>query len=139
MSTSQVPWPIHDDSVISPLPVNHFLSRRAPTPPPVNSASSIRYWTGRARPDTSSLAAADYDVSVKTGFLPPREPVRRLRLAGWNELEIILERGQKEISQLDGGGVGRLGESWRSSVRSVRYIFNFSLSEIDFDRTVGNA
>lgn len=114
-----IPFLLNDEAPVVPLPANHFLSRRATTPPPANSAGSIRYWSGRARPDTSSLAAADYDVSVQTGFLPPTEPVRRLRLSGWNELETILERGQKEISLLHGGGVGRVSEMWRSSVRSV--------------------
>ncbi|PKI83766.1 hypothetical protein MVES1_002730 [Malassezia vespertilionis] len=31
-----------------------------------------------ARPDTSTLAAADFDVDVRSGFLPPEPPISRL-------------------------------------------------------------
>lgn len=105
------------------LPANHFLSCRALTPPPKPSAFGTRYWSGRARPDTSSLAAADYDVNVQTGFLPPQPPVQRLGAqigGGWEEVEILLEAAQAQVLALAGGGVGRIGEAWRSAVRTVR-------------------
>jgi indoleamine 2,3-dioxygenase len=57
------------------LPANHFLSRSAPS---LVSRDGQVEQRGDRRPDTSTLASADYDVDVRSGFLPPEEPLRRL-------------------------------------------------------------
>ncbi|GAA5857335.1 hypothetical protein JCM8547_002227 [Rhodosporidiobolus lusitaniae] len=103
------------------LPSNHFLAQRPVTPPRPESVIQQQEWTDRARPDTSSLAAADYDVSVLTGFMPPDEPVQSLSEfeMGWDRLEECLEAVQKEAAAIPGGGVGRLSESWQASVREL--------------------
>lgn len=124
----RVPFPIFDepdDATPSVLPPNHFLAQRPATPPPPTSVIAERYWAAGAKPDTSSLAAADFDVSVHTGFLPPEEPVQRLGLdvgGGWEALESCLERAQAEVKPLQGGGVGRIAEAWRDAVREVRLL-----------------
>lgn len=100
----------------SQLPSNHFLAQRPVTPPP--AAPPLR----SALPDTSSLAAADFDVSVETGFLPPQEPVQSLEELGngWREMEECLQAAVKEVEGIPGGGVGKMSESFRQRVRLVR-------------------
>ena len=113
------------------LPSDHFLCLSTAsldgddaTGPSIGSGEREKdgegRWREKARPDISTLAAADYDVSVLTGFLPPQEPIRRLSERegiAWDELESTLEFGQREIQA--GGGVGRTGESFRERVRAV--------------------
>ncbi|BGO97117.1 hypothetical protein NBRC10513v2_001036 [Rhodotorula toruloides] len=121
----RVPFPIFEDESkpldLSTLPSDHFLAQRPVTPPRPESVIDEANWADRARPDTSSLAAADYDVSVATGFLPPEEPVQTLRGIGhgWDEVEDALERAQEEAASMPGGGVGKLSEAWRESVRRL--------------------
>lgn len=126
----RVPFPIYEDedeaamramqAQMQQLPSNHFLAQRPVTPPRPESVIDAA-WSDRARPDTSSLAAADYDVSVLTGFLPPEEPVQSLRGTGhgWDELEEAFERVQLEAAMIPGGGVGKLSDAFRTSVRKV--------------------
>lgn len=140
-----VPFPMLDDLSTAPsvtLPVDHFLNRaifeanEADESNTSNDRSTGDSWQHGARPDTSSLAAADYDVSVHTGFLPPQEPVRRLTQEvgeSWCRLEEALELVQDEIKTLAGGAVGRISESWRAHVREVRFLFP-SLRAIEHDR-----
>ncbi|BGP37354.1 hypothetical protein JCM10450v2_001261 [Rhodotorula kratochvilovae] len=120
----RVPFPIFEDESAAPflpaqLPSDHFLAQRPVTPPRPDSVIDAN-WTDRARPDTSSLAAADYDVSVATGFLPPEEPVQSLHGVGygWDALEDALEQVEREAA-VPGGAVGKLGEHWRRSVREL--------------------
>ncbi|KAK4704851.1 indoleamine 2,3-dioxygenase, partial [Phenoliferia sp. Uapishka_3] len=119
-----IPFPIFDEPAsTSALPANHFLAQRPVTPPPQSSVIAEQNWSSRARPDTSTLAAADYDVSVQTGFLPPEEPVQRLGSnigGGWEKLEEYLRSAQEAVRTLDGGGVGRIGDEWRASVRELK-------------------
>jgi indoleamine 2,3-dioxygenase len=130
-SRRAVPFPIHEEdpsfastSAAFALPSNHFLAQRPVTPPRPESVIHTDNWTDRARPDTSSLAAADYDVSVSTGFMPPEEPVQSLSGMGhgWDELETSLEAVQREAAKIPGGGVGKLSERWRESVHHVRVL-----------------
>lgn len=123
------PWEHGDERDVvvplatSPLPADHFLSRRAAPPSPepaVIAELDPRPWNQRAKPDTSSLAAADYDVSVHTGFMPPEEPVQRLRVgADWDQFEQCLDQAQMMVKTLNGGGVGRLPDTWRQNVCDV--------------------
>ncbi|GAA6049475.1 hypothetical protein JCM3770_007357 [Rhodotorula araucariae] len=120
----RVPFPIFEDESDAPfdiaqLPSDHFLAQRPVTPPRPDSVIDAN-WTDRARPDTSSLAAADYDVSVATGFLPPEEPVQSLRGVGygWDALEDALEQVEREAA-VPGGAVGKIGNQWMKSVREL--------------------
>ncbi|GJN87994.1 hypothetical protein Rhopal_000949-T1 [Rhodotorula paludigena] len=124
-ATRRVPpgFVFEDDSApLTPavLPSNHFLAQRPVTPPrpEESTAAQEANWTDRARPDTSSLAAADFDVSVVSGFMPPEEPVQTLRGVGfgWEALEDALEAVQREAELIPGGGVGKLSEQWRASL-----------------------
>jgi indoleamine 2,3-dioxygenase len=122
MALRKVPFPIHDEvqQDHTALPPDHFLAQRPVTPPQPDSVIAERYWSARARPDTSSLAAADYDVSVQTGFLPPDEPIQRLEVgAEWEQLEQCLDEAQAAVKVLEGGGVGRMDDAWRAKIRAV--------------------
>ncbi|GAA5984127.1 hypothetical protein JCM11641_000321 [Rhodosporidiobolus odoratus] len=123
----RAPFPIFEDdsstSSLTQLPSNHFLAQRPVTPPQQESvlAHQLANWADRARPDTSSLAAADFDVSVETGFMPPQEPVQSLQGMGhgWNDLEDCLASVQEEAAGIPGGGVGKLSERSRLSVKQL--------------------
>lgn len=116
----RMPFAIPESELLAPpLPPRHFLATRPLTPPPTPRVRSERPYAERARPDTTTLAAADYDVSVHTGFLPPDEPVQRLELDGWVVIEECFEAGQVEALALEGAAVGRLSDEWRERVREV--------------------
>ncbi|GAA5926709.1 hypothetical protein JCM1841_000621 [Sporobolomyces salmonicolor] len=129
----RVPFPIYDEDELSPsgsassaplvkLPSNHFLAQRPVTPPhDVHLVSPSATWIDSARPDTSSLAAADFDVSVDTGFLPPEEPVQSLKGLGegWTEMEECLDSAVSEAAGIPGGGVGKMSEGFRQTVREL--------------------
>ncbi|SCV72380.1 BQ2448_3917 [Microbotryum intermedium] len=141
-----VPFPIADDPVESTgrtdlswtpaeLPADHFLAQRPAgsnlTQSDAHDSPDHDSWQRRARPDTSSLAAADYDVSVATGFLPPEEPVQQLQLGvEWQCFEEVLEKAQDEVSHLAGGGVGRLSESWRQHLRELPQPLVYELTSL---------
>ena len=120
----RVPFPLAVEE-ISPsaivLPSDHFLclSGLPDSTDPIAPPDKSNQDEG-GRIDISTLAAADYDVSVFTGFLPPEEPIRRLSEEDsieWAALESLLESGQREI--IAGGGVGRVGQSWQDAVEAV--------------------
>ncbi|KAK4046425.1 hypothetical protein OIV83_006084 [Microbotryomycetes sp. JL201] len=129
-----VPFPVQDDVGVTRSPIavppGHFLAARPRQPPhghhqqhqsPLadGDVTPTTAWRQRGRPDTSSLAAADFDVSVQTGFLPPDEPVQRLDLPVWSQLEQALDHTQRHVSQLKGGGLGRLSDQWRREVEQL--------------------
>ncbi|KAF6765826.1 tryptophan 2,3-dioxygenase [Ephemerocybe angulata] len=74
-------------------------------------------------PDTSTLAAHDFDVDTRTGFMPPQQPLLRLPEA-WNVWEDVLEAAMRGRLQL-GGKEGvteeerRASEVWREGVRNM--------------------
>ncbi|GAA5905956.1 hypothetical protein JCM8208_003385 [Rhodotorula glutinis] len=120
----RVPFPIFEDDHDAPfhpaqLPSDHFLAQRPVTPPRPDSVIDP-VWIDGARPDTSSLAAADYDVSVHTGFLPAEEPIQSLRGlgSGWDALEDALEQVGREAA-VPGGAVGRISGRWMQGVREL--------------------
>lgn len=74
--------------------------------------------------DTTTLAAHDFDVDNRTGFMPPQAPLRRLPY-DWEAWELILDDAMNSKLQL--GAKPDLppeeaikSASWRSSVREVR-------------------
>lgn len=75
-------------------------------------------------PDTTTVAAHDFDVDTRTGFLPPQPPISRLP-SDWNDWEVILDDAVSSRLQL--GDKSTLHESekwvserWRNRVRNVR-------------------
>lgn len=73
--------------ILSP---DHFLALPRPdihTGPPAGA------------PDTSTLAAHDFDVDTRTGFMPPQPPLTRLPLQ-WELWELALEDGLASKLQL---------------------------------------
>lgn len=102
------------------LPSNHFLAQ--PRPDPLQS-----HITGLV--DTTTLAAHDFDVDNRTGFMPPQPPLRRLPPtweiwesnldAATSQRLQLAERTQKmelqqRIVEIDKSRV------WRSNVAKVR-------------------
>jgi indoleamine 2,3-dioxygenase len=96
------------------LSPNHFLSLLRPD-------ADVELSTGV--PDTSTLAAHDFDVDLRTGFMPPHPPLRRLSIQ-WEPWEVILDRavqaklqpGDKTVLSPDDAARSEL---WRSQVRDV--------------------
>ncbi|GAW09831.1 Indoleamine -dioxygenase [Lentinula edodes] len=60
------------NNTLFPLPPTHFLSQ--PRPSGIASPSS----SNRVVVDTTTLAAHDFDVDPRTGFMPPHPPIARL-------------------------------------------------------------
>ncbi|PWN36142.1 Indoleamine 2,3-dioxygenase [Meira miltonrushii] len=76
-------------------------------------------------PDTSTLAAADYDVDVRSGFLPPQEPVYRLQGIEEELWETALDRARSLPLRIGGGGIATTKEArkqarqWRRDIRQM--------------------
>jgi len=75
-------------------------------------------------PDTTTLAAHDFDVDTRTGFMPPEAPVYRLT-ADWAPWEIALDDAislplklgdSPHIAEVD----KQNSERWRERIRNVR-------------------
>ncbi|KAF8508088.1 Indoleamine 2,3-dioxygenase [Hysterangium stoloniferum] len=92
------------------LPPDHFLSLPRPD---VNHLGSV--------PDTSTLAAHDFDIDVRTGFMPPQPPPARLpcNYAVWEQLlEDATSRRLKLGERTDLTEQDRAdSEEWREKVR----------------------
>lgn len=96
------------------LGVDHFLSLPRP---------DINVGPSPGVVDTTTLAAHDFDVDTRTGFMPPQMPMQRLP-SEWESWEVAL--GQAISQQLQLGDSPGLTESakdcserWRKGVRSV--------------------
>ncbi|KAL0955030.1 hypothetical protein HGRIS_003950 [Hohenbuehelia grisea] len=96
-------------------PASHFLTLSRPdviSGPPVGI------------PDTTTLAAHDFDVDTRTGFMPPQEPLGRLPVE-WELWETCLDQAIAQKLQLGDkiGGVesedALRSDAWRASVRSM--------------------
>jgi indoleamine 2,3-dioxygenase len=75
------------------------------------------------RPITSTLAAHDFDVDNRTGFMPPRPPLRRLP-PQWELWESLLDRAKSEQIQLGNkpdltDEAKATSEKWRRDVRAM--------------------
>lgn len=94
------------------LPPDHFLSL------PRQNVSHLG-----TVPDTSTLAAHDFDVDVRTGFMPPSPPLARLpsTYAIWEQLldDISTKRfklgERKDLTEKDRVA----SETWRRKVQQV--------------------
>lgn len=94
------------------LPSNHFLSL-----PPSFTASLSSPSSSSAAPNTTTLASADFEVDVRTGFLPGEAGLSQLPVEYmvWERLVEEAKEGFGEGSL----GVGMGGEEWRERVREV--------------------
>lgn len=109
------------------LPSNHFLALPRPDVfigPPAGVV------------DTTTLAAHDFDVDTRTGFMPPEPPLVRLPLQ-WEPWEQLLDHAQSYRLQL-GKKIDitdeekARSESWRARVVQVR---RCSLRSLDICNT----
>jgi indoleamine 2,3-dioxygenase len=85
-------------------------------------------------PDTTTLAAHDFDVDTRTGFMPPQPPLARLP-AQWESWEAILDDAIQQKLKL--GDTPQITEAelnkselWRSRVRDVRRLLSFDVGSI---------
>ena len=99
---------------IDVLPPDHFLALPRP---------DVHNGPPAGAPDTSTLAAHDFDVDTRTGFMPPQPPLARLP-AEWEPWEVILDAAIDQKLQL--GDTPDLSETekkksavWRARVREV--------------------
>lgn len=83
-------------------------------------------------PDTTTLAAHDFDVDTRTGFMPPQSPTISLPPM-WSKWEAILDDAISKGLQL-GDKISlsdcerRTSETWRNHVRNVSVIFDFQFN-----------
>ena len=106
-------FPTHTSAT---LPENHFLAQPRP--------DVLEGVTPDGIVDTSTLAAHDFDVDPRTGFMPPQPPLARLPLT-WEPWEYSLEEAMKRKLKL--GDDPMLAdaekdnaEQWRNIIRQVR-------------------
>ncbi|KAI9568150.1 Indoleamine 2,3-dioxygenase [Boletus coccyginus] len=96
-----------------PLPLGHFLNQPRP---------DIVVGAAEGFVDTSTLAAHDFDVDTRTGFMPPDPPIGRLPIK-WEPWETILDQGMSMKLQLavkpglSGDEIAQ-SASWREKVRN---------------------
>ncbi|ODO07543.1 tryptophan 2,3-dioxygenase [Cryptococcus wingfieldii CBS 7118] len=107
------------------LPPDHFLAL-APSfnqgnyEFPSGAPSTASAASNGLAPNTASLASADFDVDVRTGFLPPSKNVARL--SGYYEMwEEALDaaRGSGVGDGLQVGGRREKDQLWRAGVASL--------------------
>ena len=92
----------------------HFLSLSRP---------NILVGVPEGRPDTTTLAAHDFDVDTRTGFMPPQSPTSHLPQL-WGQWEVILDDAILHGLQLGdkfclSDCERKKSETWRQRVRKV--------------------
>lgn len=97
---------------------NHFLSLPRP---------DVTVGPPAGAPDTTTLAAHDFDVDTRTGFMPPQQPLLRLPVE-WQLWEDALDSATESKLQLGcKSGLTQeekeMSEHWRGRVREVRPIY----------------
>ncbi|WWC99605.1 hypothetical protein V866_006509 [Kwoniella sp. B9012] len=125
MIPKRSPSPVPSSPMTHQLPPNHFLSLQPsfaqPTvafPSGVPSTSSHESH-GQA-PNTASLASADFEVDVRTGFLPGSKNVERLtgRYEVWEEA-LDAAKGSQPGSGLIIGGQREQENLWRNGIQMM--------------------
>ncbi|KAF8830002.1 hypothetical protein HHX47_DHR2000028 [Lentinula edodes] len=128
---------MNSTNTLFPLPSTHFLSQ--PRPSGIASPSS----SSSVVVDTTTLAAHDFDVDPRTGFMPPHPPIARLGGVGgengkygkygmYEPWEGILDEacaGAFRLGRDIGTETGGKEERWRGRVREVGYVIPFTYSE----------
>lgn len=101
------------------LPPDHFLSLR----PSFAHGSLAHPDSASAAPSTSTLASADFEVDVRTGFLPA-EPGLLAVPARYTQWESLLDRARAGAVRIGGAGEDKAqADAWRNEVREVRARF----------------
>lgn len=104
------------------LPPGHFLSLPPSFAQPdcPSSSNTASHAADGLAPNVASLAAADYDVDVRTGFLPGTNNVTRLP-SDWDLWEDALSaaRGEGVGQGLRLRGTGTKDQLWRQGIESV--------------------
>ncbi|KAJ3746233.1 Indoleamine 2,3-dioxygenase [Lentinula detonsa] len=132
---------IDNTNIPNTLPSSHFLS----LPRPSSSSLSSLSWSPTPTPnpspnpthvtpyppppivDTSTLAAHDFDVDPRTGFMPPHPPIPHLppslegiRYDLWETTLRVACESRFELGvDTPGGGGGVGSEEWRERVRKL--------------------
>ena len=111
----------------TPLPSGHFLALPPSYAQPsgsITSPSTSSHTSHGLAPNVASLASADFEVDVKTGFLPRTKNVERL-LSAWEIWEEALDAARGSGSADDnlrlGGGRER-DALWRSGIEMVSWL-----------------
>lgn len=97
------------------FPSDHFLNQPRP--------NFVIGQGGDGSFDTTTLAAHDFDVDTRTGFMPPDPPISRLPVE-WEPWETTLDRAMSMNLQLavkpglTGNEIAR-SASWRESVHDI--------------------
>ncbi|KAF9260119.1 Indoleamine 2,3-dioxygenase [Marasmius fiardii PR-910] len=96
------------------LPPDHFLTQPRP-----ESITNATFGTV----DTTTLAAHDFDVDNRSGFMPPQEPVGRLPVQ-WEAWETVLDAAIQDRLQLgervdQSRGEREKSSLWRARVREL--------------------
>lgn len=102
------------------LPSSHFLSLPPSYAGPSNSASTSSAQSNGLAPNTADLASADFEVDVRTGFLPGSKNVERLP-ASWEIWEEALDAA-RGIAAGDGlilGGARPKEVLWRKGIEAM--------------------
>ena len=101
--------------IMARLPAEHFLALPRPDTNVGPAPGTV---------DTTTLAAHDFDVDTRTGFMPPQPPVSRLP-DSWQPWEEVLDDAM--LSRLQLGDKKDLPKEdevrsavWRARVREVR-------------------
>ena len=109
-----------------PIPAGHFLALPPSYCQPADSFSSGAPLTSAHKsnglaPNVASLASADFEVDVRTGFLPATKNIERLPPAWtlWEEaLDAARGDGIEGRSLMLGGGRDR-ERLWREAIEAV--------------------
>ena len=108
----------------SSLPSEHFLNLPRP---------DIIIGGGGGVVDTTTLAAHDFDVDTRTGFMPPHPPIPRLPKQ-WEPWEKVLEQAMERKLQLAirldfSSEEAEKSAAWRAQVREVSTSLMYHLSD----------
>ena len=107
------------DIILHNLPPEHFLAQPRPDAafgPPMGAV------------DTTTVAAHDFDVDTRTGFMPPQPPLTRLP-DFWEPWEELLDDATTDRLQLAekpdlSEAEATRSEEWRARVRRVSCLDN---------------
>lgn len=127
----KLPFDVCDEIVEDPslsLPPDHFLSQAIPA----LTSDNIAQQNG-GRLDLSTLASADFDIDVASGFLPPSPPLRRFSASTpWHAWEVLWDQSAhlKIASKQSTASDHAQAMAWRKSVDSAPVITDEGLETI---------
>jgi len=123
-----------DPASVSALPPSHFLSQAIPA---LRSDADQSAADSGGRLDLSTLASADFDIDVASGFLPPSPPLRRFPQASpWELWEFLWEEsamvklGSEQVLERD----REIARQWRHRVKAATVISDDGLNTMELLR-----